>query len=407
MAANGSWAASGSSMKLCPALFLANCTHADTDVYPTMLKVVHLLVLTALMLFTTVGNGLMIVVLSTRRQLKSVTNMFVISLSVSDLLVGLLVIPINFVVPTSVFYGYTTCIYCGSTTLTLCLASITNIFAVTIDRYIAIVDPLKYPVRMTRRRAAGAIAFVWTYAAVLGVLPALGWRARESRCTRGETYSSYYVLVVVWSGFIVPLWGTVALYWRILSEARRHARLHRGVCMSSFCMERHKCCEHHGHRRGRGCECGGGSDRDAEKTDDSPKQLKVRPLVKLVRPLSIRRNGSGAETVVSRKRKFVTVAIMLVYFELSWLPVFVSMLIDVFINPRWLPAWVHRVIGLLAFVNCAMDPIIYGYRNNDIRQAVVNMVKAVCRRNTNRDKYLDIQVNHPIPRNASRVRFVE
>jgi len=98
---------------------------------------------------------------------------------------------------------------------------------------------------------------------------------------------------------------------------------------------------------------------------------------------------------------------MLVYFELSWLPVFVSMLIDVFINPRWLPAWVHRVIGLLAFVNCAMDPIIYGYRNNDIRQAVVNMVKAVCRRNTNRDKYLDIQVNHPIPRNASRVRFVE
>ncbi|KAI0241425.1 Histamine H2 receptor, partial [Lamellibrachia satsuma] len=273
---------------------------------------------TVLMLFMTVGNGLMIVVLSTRRQLKSVTNMFVISLSASDLLVGLLVIPINFVIPTSLFNGYTTCIYCASATLTLCLASIANIFAVTIDRYIAIVDPLKYPVRMTRRRASTAIAFVWTYAAVLGLLPVFGWRSNHSTCTRGETYSLYYVLVVVASGFIVPLWGTGALYWRILSEARRHLRI-------------------------------------------------PGPLAKLVRPLSLRRNVPGTETGVSRKRKFVTVAIMLVYFELSWLPVFVSMLIDVFINPRWLPAWVHWVIGVLAFINCAVDPIIYGYRNKDIR----------------------------------------
>lgn len=402
MGTNGSWAASGSGNMLCPTLFRANTSLDDAALYPAPFKVVHLFVLTVLMLFMTVGNGLMIVVLSTRRQLKSVTNMFVISLSASDLLVGLLVIPINFVIPTSLFNGYTTCIYCASATLTLCLASIANIFAVTIDRYIAIVDPLKYPVRMTRRRASTAIAFVWTYAAVLGLLPVFGWRSNHSTCTRGETYSLYYVLVVVASGFIVPLWGTGALYWRILSEARRHARLHRGMCATSFCMEQHKCCEHHGHSHGKG-KC-----NNTEDENDSPKQLRIPgPLAKLVRPLNLRRNVPGTETGVSRKRKFVTVAIMLVYFELSWLPVFVSMLIDVFINPRWLPAWVHWVIGVLAFINCAVDPIIYGYRNKDIRQAIINMVKAVFQRNSNRDMYLDIQANHPIPRNPSCVKFME
>ena len=364
-----------------------NSHFPTTDTYSAVLKVVHMSVLTILMLFTLVGNGLMIVVLSTRRQLKSVTNMFVVSLSVSDLLVALLVIPINFAVPTSLFDGYTTCIYCGSLTLTLCLASITNIFAVTIDRYIAIMDPLKYPVRMTRRRAATAIAIAWSYAIVLGMLPALGWRARHSTCTRGETYSPYYVLVVVWSGFIVPLWGTGALYWRILAEARRHVRLNRAMSSSSFCAE-HLQCES-------SVRSDDSSQNDTRKQSRTPRSLDMFP----------RRHLSGAENGVGRRRKFVTVAIMLMYFELSWMPVFVSMLIDAFITPIWLPAWAHRFMGILAFVNCAMDPIIYGYRNNDIRRAFINMVKAVCKRNARKAMYMDILANHPIPRNASRVKF--
>ena len=399
MEANDSWTEPASSNCLCPGNLNANNSQSDPEMYSTALKAVHLSVLTALMLFTTVGNGLMIVVLSTVRQLRSVTNLFVISLSVSDLLVGLLVIPINFFVPTSMFYGYTTCIYSGSATLTLCLAHIANIFTVTIDRYIAIMDPLKYPVRVTRRRAMAAVAVVWTFAVVLGLLPVFGWRAVQSTCTRGETYSSYYVVVVVCSGFVVPVWGTGVLYWRILAEARRHARLHRGMCASSFCMEQHKCCEHQGHKRQR---------LHSEEQQDEPlkKSHTPRPFAMIARSLSFARNQPAEETGVTRKKKFVTVALMLVYFELSWLPVFVSMLIDVFINPLWLPAWVHRVIGMLAFINCAMDPIIYGYRNNDIRQAIVNMVKNVFKRSSNVDKYPDIQANHPIPRNASRVKFI-
>jgi hypothetical protein len=70
----------------------------------------------------------------------------------------------------------------------------------------------------------------------------------------------------------------------------------------------------------------------------------------------------------------------MVYFQVSWLPVFISMVTDVLVSPRLIPPWLHSLFATMAFVNAALDPLIYGYRNREIKAAFVDRVKRIVRR---------------------------
>ncbi|ELU17827.1 hypothetical protein CAPTEDRAFT_75048, partial [Capitella teleta] len=270
-----------------------------------------------LMLLIIIGNISLIGVIASTSSLHSITNMFIISLSVSDLLVGLVVIPVNLAVPTALFNGYTTCMYAACVTVLVAIASMSNIFAVTVDRYVAITAPLHYRVRMRPTVAIAMISVAWVYATILGLLPILGWRVTQSTCFRGETYPPHYTLLIFFSGCIIPVWGSGILYMRIFTLVRSHQR-------------------------------------------------------RITRLMHATRRSSPPTTQVynwtsSSRKTIKTLAILMVYFEVSWLPVFVTMILDAFISPRLLPAWLHSLFGTLAFVNSALDPLIYGYRNRDIR----------------------------------------
>ena len=47
--------------------------------------------------------------------------------------------------------------------------------AISVDRYIAILHPLKYPSIMTRKKANRIIAAIWIYHIVLCAILAIGW----------------------------------------------------------------------------------------------------------------------------------------------------------------------------------------------------------------------------------------
>ena len=120
---------------------------------------------------TVVGNGLVIYLITTRRKLKTTTNWFVLSLSVADFGVGAVYFPrfsicqINSesgCLDTLVITGYSLGIF-------FIYGSMTNLFALTLDRYVAIVKPLRYIPVMTTRRIAQLVAAAWAVAATLSV----------------------------------------------------------------------------------------------------------------------------------------------------------------------------------------------------------------------------------------------
>lgn len=311
----------------------------------------HSSFLAILMVIILIGNIGLILVILTSHHLKTITNAFIISLAVSDLLVGAIVIPINFFVPTAMFQGYTTCMYAACFTIVVALSSITNIFAVTIDRYIAISQPLHYSLRMTLRVACGIVFFTWLYAGVLGLLPLMGWRVETSVCNRGETYPPYYVLLIFITGCILPAWGSAVLYVKIFILARHHQRrINHTQEATSICSIKLQ-----NMRRPQNSTCG---------TSDSPMETSAGSV-----------SSTDGWNSASNRKTLKTLVILMLYFQLSWLPVFISMVTDAFVSPRLIPSWLHSMFASLAFVNSALDPLIYGYRNREIKAATVHKLQ--------------------------------
>ena len=114
-----------------------------------------------LSIITVAGNGIVIYLIVTRHRLHTTANWFILSLAIADLILGLsylLTGSLSNVLsyPTSnynIWYAINSFLAAASATTNLCL--------MTLDRYIAIVKPLKYVTFMTTRRVVLLISTAW------------------------------------------------------------------------------------------------------------------------------------------------------------------------------------------------------------------------------------------------------
>lgn len=96
------------------------------------------------------GNLLVIVVFLQDRRLRKVTNFYIISLSVADLLVGAIGIPSAILTRLGMPRdSLRLCLTMLSLLVVLCTISILNLVAVSLDRYWAILYPLDYHKRIS------------------------------------------------------------------------------------------------------------------------------------------------------------------------------------------------------------------------------------------------------------------
>ncbi|XP_064601231.1 octopamine receptor 1-like [Liolophura sinensis] len=123
------------------------------------------------------GNSLVIAAVFTSRKLRTVTNMFIVSLAVADLLLGIVILPfsIAYEVLDYWIFGTFMCTIWLAVDVWLSTASILNLCAISLDRYLAITEPIKYPNLMCPKRARILIASVWVLAFVICLPPLIGW----------------------------------------------------------------------------------------------------------------------------------------------------------------------------------------------------------------------------------------
>ncbi|NXD22290.1 HRH2 protein, partial [Spelaeornis formosus] len=97
----------------------------------------------------------------------------IVSLAITDLLLGLLVLPF------SAFYelakewpfGSVLCNIYTSLDVMLCTASILNLFMISLDRYFAVTTPLRYCQVVTPARVAVGLVVIWTVSLMVSFLP--------------------------------------------------------------------------------------------------------------------------------------------------------------------------------------------------------------------------------------------
>uniref|UniRef100_A0A8C6WU27 Trace amine associated receptor 15 n=1 Tax=Neogobius melanostomus TaxID=47308 RepID=A0A8C6WU27_9GOBI len=101
--------------------------------------------LSCISLITVALNLLVIISISHFRQLHTRTNLFLLSLAVTDLLVGLLLMPVEIIyIETCWNLGDVACIVYYIADYVITSASVGSMVLISIDRYIAICDPLNY-----------------------------------------------------------------------------------------------------------------------------------------------------------------------------------------------------------------------------------------------------------------------
>ena len=115
----------------------------------------------SLSLLTIAGNGFIIYLVCSKRQLRTKTNAFVVSLAVADFCVGMSVVPPMFFCEKAT--GCNRQLHWSDSELRLFFsyASAINMCGLVVDRYIAVVKPFKYLIFMRRRRVIQMVSLSW------------------------------------------------------------------------------------------------------------------------------------------------------------------------------------------------------------------------------------------------------
>uniref|UniRef100_A0A3P9KEA5 G-protein coupled receptors family 1 profile domain-containing protein n=1 Tax=Oryzias latipes TaxID=8090 RepID=A0A3P9KEA5_ORYLA len=180
----------------------------------------------SLSVVTVCGNLLVIIAVIYFKQLHTPSNYLILSLAVTDLLVGLVVLPI------SIVFALSSCLYdrgifCkirDSFDVVLSTTSLFNLCCISVDRYYAVCQPLTYRVRMSTRVVAVMITMSWG----ISIFVAIGFVVAElnqEKC-KDDCFSDVVlekVLAPVFS-FYLPVLIMIYIYLRIFFVAQRQAR---------------------------------------------------------------------------------------------------------------------------------------------------------------------------------------
>ncbi|KYQ55111.1 Octopamine receptor beta-1R [Trachymyrmex zeteki] len=131
-----------------------NISKNHHDIEYVLLLSLKAFIMIFIILCALLGNLLVIVSVMRHRKLRVITNYFVVSLALADMLVALFAMTFNASVELfgRWLFGYFMCDVWNSLDVFFSTVSILHLCCISVDRYYAIVQPLDYPLIMTNVR---------------------------------------------------------------------------------------------------------------------------------------------------------------------------------------------------------------------------------------------------------------
>ncbi|XP_041949312.1 trace amine-associated receptor 13c-like [Alosa sapidissima] len=204
---------------------------------PKALHIIMYIFLSSISVSTVLLNLLVIISIFHFKQLHTPTNLLILSLAVADLFIGLTVMPVegSQLIETCWYFGDTLCnifpfIYSVALSGSLC-----SLVLISIDRFIAVSDPLRYSLKVTHNKVVIIVVLGWCIC-LLYMFFLLYDHLTEMephRTCHGEclftTISFSWIVGDVFVSFIVPCSMVIILNMKIFCTAKYHTKVINSV----------------------------------------------------------------------------------------------------------------------------------------------------------------------------------
>lgn len=299
-----------------------------------------------------IGNCLVCVVYGLTKELHTPINMLIINLALADILQSLnmifMILSVNY---GKWIFGSTMCQIDGFVTISFVLTSIFSLFLISINRYIKVCHPARKDI-FSRKVAIYVVLCSWLLPAMIAAGPLIGWStysysAGKILCTLKSNEDFSYTITLCVASLFIPFGGICFCYFNIIITIRQRRKK---------IMKQHT-------------------------------------------------------TIFGRKREShitTMLGIVIGSFLLFYLPSATMNIYEIIQSPNHkLPKSIDLFGVLLAMLNHANNPIIYGYMNKNFRKPIKKLLRIKPRREEieEQTKFTDNSELHISSRVLSRCRM--
>ncbi|XP_056323222.1 trace amine-associated receptor 13c-like [Danio aesculapii] len=207
--------------------------------------IITYLFISLLSAWTVFLNLLVIISISHFKKLHTPTNMIILSLAVADMLIGLIVMPVEAVIliETCWYFGNTFCVLYLILIGLIFSASLSNLVLIAVDRYVAVCHPLLYPQKITITNMLLTICLCWVCFSAYSTALVINNEYFDSsqktdvcygRCLIMMSFS--WIVIDLFMCFIFPCITIITLYLKIFHAAHQQVKVINSLIKHDKCV---------------------------------------------------------------------------------------------------------------------------------------------------------------------------
>ena len=302
-------------------------------------------------IFTILANIICIHVIRNTNTMTDSAKVFMVSLAISDLMVG--VIAAFSIAPAFLGWwpwGKLICSITAAFVTVFCMTSVFSLVCISIDRIIAVCNPLRYHSLVTRRRALAATAFVWL--GCFGIISCL-WHNSPPVMYNNASVTCAWVwednfrsipvaICICLSLFVVPCVILCVMYFKLLLVTQHHVR--RITAVNSW---------------------------SAPPTPRPSMRSSLRSSESSTDESAV---SSGSCASVSDHKAVKMFCVITLAFTVAWAPYSITSMYSC-ISGKTIPQWSEFLVHWLAFSNSWFNVIVYVIMNTALRNTACRLLR--------------------------------
>ncbi|KAM9425704.1 5-hydroxytryptamine (serotonin) receptor 2C, G protein-coupled-like 1 [Pholidichthys leucotaenia] len=341
------------------------------------------------------GNILVILAVSLEKKLQNATNFFLRSLAVADMLVGILVMPISLI---NILYDYAWPLPSALCPIWIYLdvlfstASIMHLCAISLDRYVAIRNPIEHSRFNSRTKAMMKIAAVWTISIGVSMpIPVIGLHNEDKVFVNGSCVlnEERFMLIGSFVAFFIPLVIMVVTYCLTIQVLQRQATvfLYEAKTSSQQPLQ----LKPPPQSRRNTLSCLKGTEPSILLSASTSDSISIIPSSEVASQLSSPAAGPGQsgtsgchgrrgmmQAIKNEKRASKVLGIVFFLFLIMWCPFFITNVTSVLCRESCNETLLHDLLNVfvwVGYISSGVNPLVYTLFNKTYRRAFSSYIR--------------------------------